>query len=113
MRRLRTWSNRQPDSVFDRQQNAAGALALVVMIVMPGLARLHGDGHQHVAQKLKGHFIVADHGMQWVARLLIEVQQVFHAHEVLAVHDADAPLLLQPRLKFIFLAITSKGKHSI
>ena len=68
----------------------------------PGMAWLHGYRHQHLAQELKRHFIEADHGTQRIIRLLIEIQKVFHAHEILAVHDADAPLFLQPRLKFIF-----------
>ena len=51
-----------------------------------------------------GCLVETDHGMVRVG-LMVQVQHVLHSSHELPAHLRDAPLLLLPRLEFVFLSI--------
>ena len=82
----------------DRDKEVGRAVALVLAVVSVSLSGLRRDRHAPLADQLDRTFIEADHGSLGIMRLGIQIEQILHAGDVLAVDIGDAPHLLLPGL---------------
>ena len=80
-------------------EQVAGPVSLVVAIV----TRLGPDSGPLISHQLLGCLVEADHGIVRVVVLM--VPHILHSSHELPAHLRDAPLLLLPRLEFVFLSI--------
>lgn len=87
---------------IEEDEEIGGAVAPVFAVEafqLPGLGR---DGLTHLADKLSGAFIKADHGALGVGLLGVKVEHVFHAGDVFGIDLGDAPHVLAPGLELVF-----------
>ena len=79
---------------------------LIFVVVSPRLSRTFRNGSPRLFDLLAVSFI---HANQWARRIgwtLINFQDVFHrAHKIAVGLRRNAPLLLQPRLNFVFFNV--------
>src|SRR5207237_1033996 len=92
-----------PGGVDEEQQvGRAQPLILVIdVLCLPWFHRLWGP---HL--RLRGHqlFVKADFGVARVVLLDVSVQHILHGRDELRSYGWDAPLLVLPRLEFVFLS---------
>src|SRR3990172_5310319 len=87
---------------LEEHKQIAGAVALVLVIVAFHLTRLSGQRRARLGNQLLGRLVEADLGSLRVVRLSIHLQHVFRGGYELGTDFRNAPLLLLPRLEFVF-----------
>ena len=75
-------------------KQVAGAVALILIIVAPGLARLRSERVPDFPHHLIGTLVATPHGKARVIGLNVEIPHVFPAPDNLRTHGRDTPLLL-------------------
>src|SRR5512146_231685 len=91
---------------LDGDEDVGRAVADVLVVEAFDLTRLRRDRHSRFADQLGVQFVDADHRAQRVGRPLVDIQHVLHgSHELGILARRDDPLLLQPRLEFVFLRV--------
>src|SRR5512134_1110500 len=91
---------------LEGDEDIGRAVAEVLVIEAFDLTRLRRDRHPRFADQLGVHFVDADHRAQRVGRPLVDIQHILHgSHEFGILARWDDPLLLQPRLEFVFLRV--------
>lgn len=84
---------------FAGQEQVAGALQPIFVVLASQLSRLRWEGPPRVGQQLGGGLIESDHrplGIEWLGLQVLDIPDM--SHEV-ATHLGNAPLLLLPRLE--------------
>ena len=80
--------------------------ALVLMVFPPRRPRAHGLSGTHVGEQLDGPLVQADLGTPGIIGPSIDIEHVLHVPDGgCALPGWDAPLLLQMRLKVVFLSV--------
>ena len=87
-----------------KHEQIAGTLPFVFVIITWSLTRLGWDRLSHVTDQLARALIKAHPWSEWIFRLSIQVQHIFHMVDKLCTDLRNAPLFLLPRLQFVFLA---------
>ena len=88
---------------FRKQEDAAGAIADILIVLTPGSATLHQDGLPCYAKQLIRLLIHADHRVFRVVWLLVQIQNILHASDKGGVlFGWDHPALVQMWLQFVF-----------
>lgn len=83
-------------------EHVACSFLFVGIILSPGLTRLHVLWRMLVFDQVLAHFIHAKQRAAWVVGSTIDIQDIFHMPHKLSSGLGKAPLLLQPRLEFVF-----------
>jgi hypothetical protein len=89
---------------FEGNEYTAGPVPAVFVIFPFWTARFHRDGRYSIAYQLARPFIETDYRISRIIRLLIEVQHILHVPDEIACNLSYAPLLLLPRLDFVFFS---------
>ena len=83
-------------------EQVSSAVSLVLVVISFHPTRLGADGRSLIDHQLLGRLVETDHGMVRVVVCVVQVQHVLHPSHELPAHLGDAPLLLLPRLEFVF-----------
>jgi len=87
----------------EHHKQIGGAVALVFIIVAPGLSRLHPDWGTTFLYKLLGGLVHANQGMIGIVGPLIDFQHIFHCRYECAVRlGRNNPLLLDVGFENVF-----------
>ncbi len=86
-------------------EQVSSAVSLVLVVISFHPTRLGPDDRSLIGHQLPGCLVETDHGMVRVVVFVVQVQHVLHSSHELTAHLRDAPLLLLPRLEFVFLSI--------
>ena len=86
-------------------EQVSSAVSLVLVVISFHPTRLGPDDRSLIGHQLPGCLVETDHGMVRVVVCVVQVQHVLHSSHELPAHLRDAPLLLLPRLEFVFLSI--------
>ena len=86
-------------------EQVSSAVSLVLVVISFHPTRLGPDDRSLIGHQLPGCLVETDHRMVRVVVCVVQVQHVLHSSHELPAHLRDAPLLLLPRLEFVFLSI--------
>src|SRR5437764_4820863 len=87
---------------FKREQDTAGAMPFIRVIVPCRFARFHGEGHQNVAQPLARTFIKTEQGMARIVWLRILIEDILHMPDRLPGNLSYTPPLGEPGFELVF-----------
>src|ERR1044071_5676094 len=86
---------------LDVEEDITGAASVILVVATLRLPRLCGQRQAHLVRELVRELIEADGGELRVVRLLVQIQQVFHAPDELTPYLRNAPFFLQPGSEFV------------
>jgi hypothetical protein len=101
----------KPSVGLERQQDTAGAVALIFIIHAPGLSRLHGERDQDIAQQLTRTLIITEQRRAGVIRAGVLIKDIFQVPEILAGNLPEAPAPIQPGFEGIFLTLCARSRN--
>src|SRR6266699_231242 len=90
---------------FQQQEQATGALPLVLRVEALWLTGLHRQRVTDFIEQLIGALIEAHLGRSGIRRARIQIQHVFHPPDESTPYPWNAPLLLLPRFKPFFFSV--------
>src|SRR5260221_1469470 len=87
-------------------ENRLHPTSFVVIILPNWLADLHGQRRHFIPQQLLGRLVHADQRLLWRVLHFVQIEDVFHLRdEACPIALGNAPTLLSPRLKLVFLSV--------
>src|SRR6266581_6809893 len=89
---------------FDKEKQIGCPQPLILVINPLWLSWLQRLWRPHIRLRCHELFVEADGWIVWVVLLFVEVQHIFHRGDKLGSYGWDAPLLVLPRLEFVFLS---------
>src|SRR5690606_18927947 len=89
-----------------KDKQVTGAIALILIVILSHLARLWWQRQARFFRLLLAAFVKANQWTGGVRRSMVDFQHIFHGtNKVSTFLFRNAPLLFQPRLKFIFFSV--------
>ena len=87
---------------FTEHEQIARAVAYVLGVIAFHPARPSLNGRPLIGHQLLGCLVETDHGTVSVVVFVVQVKHVLHTCHELSAHLGNAPLLVLPRLEFVF-----------
>ena len=84
------------------EKQVAGTSPHALVILAPGTPRPCWQGLLGFGQQLSGTLVEANHRPGWVVGFGVQVRHILHVGHKVGAHRRNAPLLLPPRLEFVF-----------
>jgi hypothetical protein len=85
------------------------AVSAILAVVGFKLATLGRNGLAHFADELGRALVEADHGLLWIRRFCVEVENILHARDVFPIDLRDAPHVFAPRLEMVLSQPATHG----
>src|SRR5712692_10195482 len=89
---------------LDEEKQVSGAQPLIFIIDACGLSWLHRLWGAHVGLGRDEFLVKADAGIAGIVLFLVQIQHVLHRRDKLRSYRLNAPLLVLPRLEFVFFS---------